>query len=53
MPMITTLELANAVSGATKIGSGADRNVTTKEKACELLLALEVNNDYRRFAQRQ
>ena len=44
--MITTLALANVVSGATKMGCGADRNVATKEKACELLLASEVNNDY-------
>lgn len=46
MPMITTLALANAVGGATAMGCGAGRNVATKEKACELLLASEVNNDY-------
>lgn len=46
MPMITTLALANAVGGATAMGCGAGRNVATKEKVCELLLASEVNNDY-------
>ena len=46
MPMITTLALANAVGGATAMGYGAGQNVATKEKACELLLASEVNNDY-------
>lgn len=52
MPMITTLVLANAVGGATAMGCGAGRNVATKEKVCELLLASEVNNDYEDFWRR-
>jgi hypothetical protein len=52
MPIITTLVLANAVGGATAMGCGAGRNVATKEKVCELLLASEVNNDYEDFWRR-